>query len=460
MCGVVSSARVLRHELRAVPRHAWLAVVFAATGYFVDIYDLVLFGVVRRESLEALGVGAAPAATSGPFGALALQWDIVTGAAAGNLEQCGAALFSAQMLGLLLGGFLWGILGDRRGRLSVLLGSILLYSLANVGNAFVTGVPMYAVCRLVAGIGLAGELGAGITLVSEQLPPRVRGYGTMIVATVGLAGAVAAGLVGDRLGREVSLWLGGPLQPWQVAYLIGGGMGLGLLAMRMGVVESGLYASTRATSDAPLGSVRMLFWPPARAARYLAVLAIGVPIWFVGGILFVFAPEIGLALGLHGEATPRAGTAVVLGYGGAVIGDCVSGLLSQGLQSRRRVVGLFLGGIAAGTLFTFAFGGRSTGLFYAGVFVTGLATGYWAIFITIASECFGTNLRATATTTAPNLVRGSAVLVTQAWQALGGLGISSAAAALAVGALCIGGAFLALARVPETFARDLRFEER
>lgn len=451
---------MLSQELKSVPRHAWLAVVLAATGYFVDIYDLVLFGVVRRESLESLGIGGEPLPTSGALGSLALQWDIMRGAAIGNLEQCGAVLFSAQMLGLLVGGFLWGALGDRRGRLSVLVGSILLYSAANIGNAFVDSIPMYALFRLLAGIGLAGELGAGITLVSEQLPPRIRGYGTTIVATVGLAGAVAAGLVGDRLGRDVSLWLGGPLQPWQVAYLIGGAMGLGLLALRIGVVESGIYAQARKESNAPLGAVRMLFWPPERAVRYLAVLAIGVPIWFVGGILFIFAPEIGQALGLHGGATPRAGTAVVAGYGGAVIGDCLSGLLSQVLRSRRRVVVLFLIGIAAGTVATFALGGRSTTLFYACVFVTGLATGYWAIFITIASESFGTNLRATATTTAPNLVRGSAVLITQAWQGLGSLGVGSATAALCVGAVCIGGAFLALTRVPETFARDLRFEER
>src|SRR5882762_615963 len=111
-------------------------VIVAALGYFVDIYDLLLFSIVRRPSLSALGVPDEELFGQGEF------------------------LLQVQMGGLLLGGLIWGIMGDKRGRLSVLFGSILMYSLANIGNGFVTNVTQYAALRFIAGLGLAGELGA------------------------------------------------------------------------------------------------------------------------------------------------------------------------------------------------------------------------------------------------------------------------------------------------------------
>lgn len=452
-----------------------MAVVVAALGYFVDIYDLVLFAVVRRDSLTAIG-GTGPAATADGFwGTLQLELDIALGRTTGSLEQAGAALFAAQMTGLLLGGFLWGILGDRRGRLTVLFGSIVLYSVANIGNAFVGSVPGYALMRLLAGIGLAGELGAGITLVSEHLPTRLRGYGTMIVATVGLAGAVAAGLTGQWFGQHVSQMMGGALAPWQVAYLMGGGMGLALLALRVGVAESGLYetcargvgaaGSPISQPSAPAlppvrrGAVWMLFWPPKRGLRYVCILLMGVPIWFVGGILFVFAPEIGESMGLVGAAGPKAGLAVIYGYAGAVVGDCLSGLLSQWMKSRLKVISLFLVGIALGVACTLSLGSRGANAYYLCIFLTGLATGYWALFVTVAAESFGTNLRATAATTAPNLVRGSAVLITMAWETLQHAGQTAQEAAGWVGAVCLIVGLAAVGFVPETFSRSLDYHE-
>ncbi len=455
-----------------------MAVVVAALGYFVDIYDLVLFAVVRRDSLTAIG-GTGPAATADGFwGTLQLELDIALGRTTGSLEQAGAALFAAQMTGLLLGGFLWGILGDRRGRLTVLFGSILLYSVANIGNAFVGSVPAYALMRLLAGVGLAGELGAGITLVSEHLPTRLRGYGTMIVATVGLAGAVAAGLTGQWFGQHVSQLMGGALGPWQVAYLMGGGMGLALLALRVGVAESGLYETSarRAGSASSAGSagsaqaaparqplrrgaVWMLFWPPKRGLRYVCILLMGVPIWFVGGILFVFAPEIGESMGLVGAAGPKAGLAVIYGYAGAVVGDCLSGLLSQWMKSRLKVVSLFMVGIALGVACTLSLGSRGANAYYLCIFLTGLATGYWALFVTVAAESFGTNLRATAATTAPNLVRGSAVLITMAWETLQHAGQTAQEAAGWVGAVCLILGLTAVGFIPETFSTSLDYQE-
>src|SRR5678815_49497 len=144
--------------MSGVTRGARLAVIVAALGYFVDIYDLLIFGIVRADSLKSIGI--APDAQLGPT----------------------QLILNTQMIALLLGGILWGVLGDKRGRISVLFGSIILYSLANIANGFVHTVPQYAAARFLAGLGLAGELGGGITLVSESLDEKTRGHGTTIVA--------------------------------------------------------------------------------------------------------------------------------------------------------------------------------------------------------------------------------------------------------------------------------------
>jgi MFS family permease len=406
-------------QLAAAPaRRPYVPILVAALGYFVDIYDLILFSIVRIPSLTALGLSG------------------------DALLESGVLLLNMQMAGMLLGGIAWGVLGDRRGRLSVLFGSILLYSLANLANAFVQDVPAYAVLRFIAGVGLAGELGAGITLVSEILPREVRGYGTTIVATVGILGAVAAVLVGD-------------LFDWRIAYIVGGVMGLALLVLRIGVYESGLFEGVRRTT-AVRGSFLALFATAERARRYLSVVLVGLPIWYVVGVLITFAPELGAALGV--EPAPRAARAVLFAYLGLTFGDLASGLLSQLIRSRRRALGIFLGLTALFVLTYFAPVAKSTTAFYAICFALGVATGYWAVFVTVASEQFGTNLRATATTTAPNFVRGAVVPVTLLFQALRGpLGLAHAG--LAVGVLTLVIAAVALAGLRETFGRDLDFVE-
>ena len=180
-------------------------VIVAALGYFVDIYDLLLFGIVREKSLSSMGYSPA------------------------DVHKYGVLLINIQMLGMLAGGVFWGVLGDKKGRLSVLFGSIIIYSLANIANGFINDVNQYAILRFVAGFGLAGELGAGITLVAESLPVEKRGYGTMIVAVVGVSGAVFAGLVSHVLGN------------WRSCYFLGGALGLALLILRISVYESGLF---------------------------------------------------------------------------------------------------------------------------------------------------------------------------------------------------------------------------
>ena len=398
------------------------AVVVAALGYFVDIYDLILFSIVRVASLKDLGVTDA-----------------------GQVTSQGLFLINMQMGGMLLGGLLWGILGDKKGRLSVLFGSILLYSLANLANGFVQTIDQYAWLRLIAGIGLAGELGAGITLVSESLPKEKRGYGTMIVATVGVSGAMLGYWVGEKLG-------------WRNAYFVGGGLGLALLLLRVSVFESGMFRQVQAQATVARGNFLSLFTNPVRLGKYLRILLIGVPLWFVVGILVTLAPEFGRALHLTGEVT--AGLAVFWCYFGLVFGDFFSGALSQLWHSRNKALKVFL--LFCSTLvavYLFGVAGASPTAFYGVCFVLGVSVGFWALFVTVAAEQFGTNLRATVATTAPNFARGAVVGLVPAFKYLSGAlgGIVPGAAVL--GALTLVVAYWAVSTLPESYGKDLDYVE-
>ena len=397
------------------------AVIVAALGYFVDIYDLILFSIVRVESLKDLGITAATEVTNQ-----------------------GLFLINMQMGGMLVGGILWGILGDKRGRLSVLFGSILLYSLANIANGFVQSVEQYAWLRLIAGIGLAGELGAGITLVSESLPKEKRGYGTMVVATVGVSGALLGYWVGHRWG-------------WRNAYFVGGGLGLTLLVLRVSVFESGMFQQVQARTEVARGHFLSLFTNPARLGKYLRILLIGVPLWFVVGILVTLAPEFGRALGLTGEVT--AGLAVFWCYFGLVFGDFISGALSQVWHSRNKALQVFLVFCAVLVgVYLFGIKGASPTVFYAVCFVLGISVGFWALFVTVAAEQFGTNLRATVATTAPNFARGAVVGLVPAFKYLSGaLGFVPGAAVLGGVSLLV--AFWAVRTLPESYGKDLDYVE-
>lgn len=398
------------------------AVIVAALGYFVDIYDLILFSIVRVESLRDLGVIAAQEVTNQ-----------------------GLFLINMQMGGMLVGGVLWGILGDKKGRLSVLFGSILLYSLANIANGFVTSIDQYAWLRLVAGIGLAGELGAGITLVSESLPTEKRGYGTMVVATVGVSGALLGYWVGHTWG-------------WRNAYFVGGGLGLALLVLRVSVFESGMFRQVQARTEVARGNFVSLFTNPVRLGKYLRVLLIGVPLWFVVGILVTLAPEFGKALGLTGEVT--AGLAVFWCYFGLVFGDFISGALSQVWHSRNKALQVFLVFCAVlVAVYLFGVQGASPNTFYVVCFVLGVSVGFWALFVTVAAEQFGTNLRATVATTAPNFARGAVVGLVPAFKYLSGALGGIVAGAAVLGGLTLLVAFWAVSTLPESFHKDLDYVE-
>jgi MFS family permease len=395
-----------------------LPVWVAALGYFVDVYDLILFNIVRVPSLKDLGLDDQA------------------------VSLLGGTIYNYQQAGLLLGGILWGILGDKRGRLSVLFGSIITYSLANIACGFVEDPGTYAWLRFLAGLGLAGELGAGITLVSEILPKELRGYGSAIVASVGLMGAVIAFMT-------VQLF------DWRTTYFVGGGLGLALLLMRVSVLESGMYK--RVTQEGvSRGNFASFFTSWERFTRYIKCSGLAIPTYFVIGILATFGNEFGRALGIPDEIQP--GRCVMFTYSGTVIGDLASGLLSQRLRSRKKAIGLMM----ALTLFfvtIYLFGGLKTASsFYWVCLGMGFAIGYIAMFLTITAESFGTNLRATATTSVANNVRATTLLTIPAFQALK-LQVGVAGAAGIVGAVCFALGFWALFTIDETFGKDLDYSE-
>jgi putative MFS transporter len=395
-----------------------LPVIVAALGYFVDIYDLLLFSIVRRPSLISLGVPEE------------------------QLFDQGEYLLMVQMTGLLVGGLIWGIMGDKRGRLSVLFGSILLYSLANIANGFVTTVDQYAVLRFIAGVGLAGELGAGITLVSETLPTHLRGYGTTIIATVGLMGAVFANFISKMFD-------------WQIAYFIGGGLGLLLLIARVSVFESGIFLKTK-QKTIERGNFFQLFTKRSRFVKFMGCIFIGLPIWYTIGILITFSPEFAKALNIDGTIT--AGDAVMFSYIGLAVGDLSSGLISQLIGSRKKIVAVYILLTLAFVLFFLFLPVKTLGFFYTACFLVGVGIGYWALFVTIAAEQFGTNLRSTVATTVPNFIRGTVVPLALAFKFLRGeIGVIQGALIIGVTTVII--AFIALSVIDETFGRDLNFEE-
>ncbi|MBK8704413.1 MAG: MFS transporter [Saprospiraceae bacterium] len=393
-------------------------VIVAALGYFVDIYDLLLFSIVRVQSLKDIGV------------------------ADDQLLNIGLSLLNWQMIGMLMGGIAWGVMGDKRGRLSVLFGSIILYSLANIANGFVETVEQYRWLRLVAGIGLAGELGAGITLVSEVMSKEKRGIGTTIVATIGIMGAVVAYFVATHWN-------------WRTAYFVGGGLGLALLILRISVYESGMFKNIK-QAEVSRGNFFMLFANRELFFKYTKCILIGLPTWYVVGILVTAAREFSQAYGMAEVADP--GRAVMWCYTGLTLGDLSSGLLSQLLKSRKKAMFIFLTLSAITIAFYLSSGAISLSQFYTKAFLLGYGVGYWAIFVTIASEQFGTNIRATVTTTVPNFARGSLVPISMSFAYLQKY-TTLVGSAVAVGAVCMLIAFVALSYMKETFHKDLDYLE-
>ena len=397
-----------------------ITVIVAGLGYFVDIYDLLLFGILRVKSLSSLGLDATQVRDSGEY------------------------IISLQMFGLLIGGIVWGIMGDKRGRLSVLFGSIILYSIANISNGFVHTVGQYALVRFIAGIGLAGELGAGITLVSELLPKEKRGLGTSLVSGIGISGAVAAYFI----SREFD---------WRVCYFIGGGLGLVLLILRISVFESGMFEQVR-MMDVSRGNILMFFNNRTRFKKYLLSILIGLPNWYVIGVLLTFSKEFGSAFGI--EQPIDVGKVIMYSYAAIAVGGLASGLLSQWLRSRKKALYTFFAINIIFCILYFLQNNRSTDTtMYAMAIGLGFANGYWAIFVTMAAEQFGTNLRALAATTAPNFVRGSLPPILLLFKGLR-QSFGYINGGWMTGVIVMAIALIAAWHTEETFEKDLNYIER
>lgn len=404
-------------------RNQILIIIVASLGYFVDIYDLILFNVVKKASLISLGFQAS------------------------DVKALEISLFNWQMTGMLVGGILWGILGDKKGRLKVLFGSILLYSLANIANAYVWDLTSYKLIRFIAGVGLAGELGAGITLISEMMKKEKRGYGTMIVVTFGALGAVFAALVANKFN-------------WQTSYWVGGIMGLCLLLLRVGALESGMFKNMHTEkSNIKKGNFFMLFNDRKRFGKYLLCIVMGLPVWFVVGVLIALSESYFATDLFHLSGKISTGYAVMCCYIGLSVGDLLSGLLSQLFKSRLKVVLGYLI-FSAGILLFYLFGmeGKSPEFFYFICILLGAGTGYWALFVTVAAEQFGTNIRSTVTSTVPNFVRGAVVPITKSFQYLVPM-IGIVGGTITVGAVCILLAILSTILLKDSFSKDLDYME-
>jgi len=398
-------------------RNVIFLVLVASLGYFVDIYDLLTFSIVRKASLLDIGVSPADVLPKGVF------------------------IINVQMFGLLLGGILWGVVGDKLGRIKVLFGSILLYSIANFANAYVHDVNTYALIRFIAGIGLAGELGAGITLVSETLSKQNRGYGTMIVAVIGLFGAAAAVMVAKH--------------GWQTAYKVGGVLGFLLLLLRIGTFESGMFRNIE-NSEVSKGNFFMLFTNWERFKKYLYCILIGAPLWYVVGVLVTLSPEFGKAMGAKDVLSAADG--VLYTYIGIAVGDIFAGLLAQITKSRKLTMVVFLLISVVSVIVYLSAKELTEARFVWICFFMGCSVGYWATFVTIASEQFGTNIRSTVTTTVPNFVRGSLIPINLAFTALVGHYGMITSGYIMMGILTLIALF-SLSQLKETFGKDLNYLE-
>ena len=397
-----------------------LTVIVGALGFFVDVYDLLLFGIVRKPSLKALGLS--------PL----------------EILNQGELIISIQMIGLVVGGIIWGVIGDKKGRLSVLFGSILIYSLANIANGMVTTVNQYIIMRFIAGVGLAGELGASITLVSEMLPKEKRGIAASIIASVGVFGAVTAFFVYKFFGD------------WRLCFYIGGGMGLLLLLLRVSIFESGLYDEVK-KQNVERGSLMMLLGSKDRMLRYMKGVFIGLPVWYVIGILITFSDEFGKRFGI---SNIDPGQAIMYQYIAIGIGDMSAGLLSNYLKSRKKALFIFYGICSLFIILFFMQSGGSATTMYILIACLGFGSGFSILYITMSAEQFGTNLRATTAISIPNVVRGFLPLMILLFKGIRGLTNDNyLLSAEITGAIVMGIAIISAYHTKESFGNDMNFIE-
>ncbi len=399
-------------------RNIILAIVASALGFFVDLYDIIIVSVVRTKSLLACGVPES------------------------ELMSKGVMLLNVQMAGMLIGGFIWGIIGDKKGRLSVLFGSIVLYSVATFANGFIHNFELYLALRFLAGLGLAGELGAGITLVSEQMPQKWRGIGPSIIGSFGMLGAIMGAYIGGKYS-------------WESTYIIGGVIGFALLVLRLGVLESGMYEKIKAETSVR-GDLKLIFKNPTKLKKYISIFLLGFPAWYINGIIMTFTPEIAKSMNM--SEIPSVSVVFTMYFLGFTFGDISCGVVSQFFKSRKKAILLYLFSFGIFLALFFIFGKNSVTLYYSFFFGLGLAAGYTIVLLTLAAEQFGTNIRSTVTTSSLNLIRGSLIPQTILFTSLiPWVGIL--ASGILSGVFSLGVSFWALTNLEETFDKSLDFIE-
>ncbi|MFY7910511.1 MAG: MFS transporter [Emticicia sp.] len=399
-------------------RHIWLAIIASALGFFVDLYDIMILSVVRKPSLLAMGVAEA------------------------DLLSKGVWLINIQMAGMLIGGFIWGIIGDKMGRLSVLFGSIILYSSATFANAYAPNFEIYLLLRFLAGIGLAGELGAAITLVTEQMPQKFRGIGPAIIGGCGMLGAIFGAYIGGKYS-------------WQFTYQLGGGLGFVLLILRLGVLESGLFNEMKGKTS-NRGDLRLLFKNKDYIKKYISICVLGFPVWYVNGVVMTFTPEIAKAWGM--TQAPTVSEVVIYYFLGLTFGDLTGGFVSQYFQSRKKAIRLYLSLYALAAIVFFVVGNQSALIYKGLILFLGFCVGYSIVLLTLAAEQYGTNIRATVTTSSLNILRATVIPQTLLFEFLNPY-IGTVNSAMAVGVVAILLAFWGLSNLEETFHKDLNYTE-
>lgn len=399
-------------------RHIWLAIIASALGFFVDLYDIMILSVVRKPSLLAMGVAEA------------------------DLLSKGVWLINIQMAGMLLGGFIWGIIGDKMGRLSVLFGSIILYSSATFANAYAPNFEIYLLLRFLAGIGLAGELGAAITLVTEQMPQKFRGIGPAIIGGCGMLGAIFGAFIGGKYS-------------WQFTYQLGGGLGFVLLILRLGVLESGLFNEMKGKTS-NRGDLRLLFKNKDYIKKYISICVLGFPVWYVNGVVMTFTPEIAKAWGM--TQAPTVSEVVIYYFLGLTFGDLTGGFVSQYFKSRKKAIRLYLSLYALAAIVFFVVGNQSALIYKGLILLLGFCVGYSIVLLTLAAEQYGTNIRATVTTSSLNILRATVIPQTLLFEFLNPY-IGTVNSAMAVGVVAILLAFWGLSNLEETFHKDLNYME-
>lgn len=399
-------------------RHIWLAIIASALGFFVDLYDIMILSVVRKPSLLAMGVAET------------------------DLLSKGVWLINIQMAGMLIGGFIWGIIGDKMGRLSVLFGSIILYSTATFANAYAPNFEIYLLLRFLAGIGLAGELGAAITLVTEQMPQKFRGIGPAIIGGCGMLGAIFGAFIGGKYS-------------WQFTYQLGGGLGFLLLILRLGVLESGLFNEMKGKTS-NRGDLRLLFKNKDYIKKYISICVLGFPVWYVNGVVMTFTPEIAKAWGM--TQAPSVSEVVIYYFLGLTFGDLTGGFVSQYFQSRKKAIRLYLSLYALAAVVFFVVGNQSAFIYKGLILFLGFCVGYSIVLLTLAAEQYGTNIRATVTTSSLNILRATVIPQTLLFEFLNPY-IGTVNSAMAVGVVAILLAFWGLSNLEETFHKDLNYTE-